>query len=133
MNKSHFTKRRLTHSIFYITLKIIVVSYHIVQMIKHYLRDLVVPDHNEKDRNGDAPLHVYTTKCLVKSKVDLLLALLCYSTKCDINLRNRLQETALHLACKVRLIILSLSVQSFAPFIVPNSVHSTNVKKKLSR
>lgn len=57
--------------------------------------------------NGDAPLHSYVRR-RDKHKLSCLMAFLIHS-KCDIDMKNKDGETALHLACKVN---------NYAPSIV---------------
>lgn len=59
-------------------------------------------DHNALDANGDAPLHCFV-KRKDREKFNCLMALLIHS-KCDINLPNKDGQTALHLACQVKII-----------------------------
>ena len=57
-------------------------------------------DVNTLDETGNAPIHAIVSLKKRRDKVDLLLALLIYS-KVDINLPNKRQMTALHLAIEV--------------------------------
>ena len=60
-----------------------------------------VEDHNVQDMDGDAPVHAYV-KRKDKEKMNCLMTFLIHS-KCDVNLPNEEGQTALHLACQVRL------------------------------
>ena len=71
---------------------------------------------------GNAPIHAIVSLKKRRDKVELLLALLIYS-KVDINLPNRRQMTALHLAIEVhKLCITILSVQMVAVIRRANDV-----------
>ena len=58
---------------------------------------------------GNAPIHAIVSLKKRRDKVELLLALLIYS-KVDINLPNRRQMTALHLAIEVHIHKLCITI-----------------------
>ena len=83
----------------YLILPICCFPAHISQVLVETIRTGV--DVNTLDEEtGNAPIHAIVSGRKRKDKVDLLLALLVYS-KVDVNLPNRRNMTALHLAIEV--------------------------------